>query len=72
MVAENNMIGSKFIITFAKKPAFDSTHIVIGKVIGGLNILKKLEGCGTYHGKPKEKVFISNCGCSIKSGTSCN
>jgi len=54
--------GSQFFITFAKTEWMDDSHVAFGYVVEGMEVLRKIENCGTPHGKPIEEVFISNCG----------
>lgn len=40
----------------------DGKHVVFGKVVEGMDLVKKMESCGTQTGKPSTKVSIANCG----------
>jgi cyclophilin family peptidyl-prolyl cis-trans isomerase len=40
----------------------DGKHVVFGKVVDGLEIVKKMEEQGTQSGKPKVDVAIADCG----------
>jgi len=57
-----NTNGSQFFMTTARTDWLDNKHVVFGQVIAGLEILKKMEACGTSSGKPKTTVQIVNCG----------
>jgi len=57
-----NTNGSQFFLTFARTEWLDGKHVVFGQVIQGLEVLKKIEACGTKAGKPTKKVIIANCG----------
>lgn len=35
---------------------------VFGQVIQGMEVVKKVEACGTKSGKPTKRIEISNCG----------
>lgn len=54
--------GSQFFITFRDTPHLDKKHVVFGKVIEGMDIIKKIEKFGTIEGKPKTEIRIVNCG----------
>ncbi|XP_039284406.1 peptidyl-prolyl cis-trans isomerase E [Nilaparvata lugens] len=57
-----NTNGSQFFICNARTEWLDDKHVVFGHVISGLDVLKKMEKCGTKAGLPTEKVTISSCG----------
>lgn len=57
-----NTNSSQFFITTARTEWLDSRHVVFGIVTGGLDIVKKVEECGTKSGKPTKRVVISSCG----------
>ncbi|XP_010646983.1 peptidyl-prolyl cis-trans isomerase CYP21-1 isoform X2 [Vitis vinifera] len=55
--------GSQFFITTVKASWLDGEHVVLGKVIQGMDIVYTIEGgAGTYNGKPRKKVVISDSG----------
>jgi cyclophilin family peptidyl-prolyl cis-trans isomerase len=55
--------GSQFFITTVKASWLDGEHVVFGKVIEGMDIVYAVEGgAGTYSGKPRKKVVISDSG----------
>ena len=37
-------------------------HVVFGQVVQGMDVVKKIEECGSASGKPSKKVVITNCG----------
>ncbi|KAI2805717.1 hypothetical protein BLOT_004719 [Blomia tropicalis] len=40
----------------------DGKHVVFGQVISGMEIVRRIEDCGTKGGKPTKRVVIANCG----------
>ncbi|HJQ98908.1 MAG TPA: peptidylprolyl isomerase [Candidatus Polarisedimenticolaceae bacterium] len=54
-----NTDGSQFFITFRPTPSLDGKHTVYGKVIEGMENLKKIEAAGTEgEGRPPELLKI--------------
>jgi len=54
--------GSQFFICTVKTQWLDGKHVVFGRVVEGLEIVKKVEGCGSSSGKPAKPVTIADCG----------
>jgi len=57
-----NTNGSQFFITTVKTPHLDGKHVVFGRVIDGLEIVRAMERCGTGSGNVKNTVKISDSG----------
>ncbi|KAL8556419.1 hypothetical protein ACS0TY_004023 [Phlomoides rotata] len=55
--------GSQFFITTVKAYWLDGEHVVLGKVMDGMDTVYAIEGgAGTYSGKPRKKVIIADSG----------
>ena len=57
-----NTQGSQFFITTVPTPWLDGKHAVFGKVIEGMDLVKKIEGFGSGSGKTGKKITISESG----------
>lgn len=50
--------GSQFFLTFVPTPWLDGKHTIYGKVVEGMDTLKKLEAAGSRGGTPTEPLEI--------------
>uniref|UniRef100_A0A0G4FML7 Peptidyl-prolyl cis-trans isomerase n=1 Tax=Chromera velia CCMP2878 TaxID=1169474 RepID=A0A0G4FML7_9ALVE len=57
-----NTNGSQFFLTTVPCPWLDGKHVVFGKVLEGMNVVKAVEAQGSQSGAPKQKVLIADCG----------
>ena len=54
--------GSQFFICTAKTDHLDGRHVVFGKVVQGMDVVKKVEALGSYGGRTSKKIVIADCG----------
>lgn len=57
-----NTNGSQFFITTAKTEWLDGKHVVFGRVMSGMRIVREIEAVGSQSGTPSKEVVIVNCG----------
>jgi cyclophilin family peptidyl-prolyl cis-trans isomerase len=57
-----NTNNSQFFITFVSVPALDGKHVVFGKVVAGIEVLKEIEKNSNGNEKPLKTIKIDNCG----------
>ncbi len=56
-----NSNGSQFFITVAATPWLDGKHVVFGKVVDGMDVVKAVEAQGSRSGQPKQPVTLTAC-----------
>jgi peptidylprolyl isomerase len=57
-----NTNSSQFFITLGRAAHLNRKHVVFGRVVKGLAVLKQLEALGTPAGPPTKRVVICGCG----------
>jgi peptidyl-prolyl isomerase F (cyclophilin D) len=59
-----NTNGSQFFISTVKNDYLDGRHVVFGKVVDGMDVVKKMESFGgpPPDGHPTAKIVITDCG----------
>ena len=57
-----NTNGSQFFITLVKTEWLDGKHVVFGKVVEGLDVIREIEKYGSESGQTSKKIVISDCG----------
>jgi cyclophilin family peptidyl-prolyl cis-trans isomerase len=54
--------GSQFFLCTATTGWLDGKHVVFGKVVEGMDVVKSIEAVGSESGKTSAQVMISDCG----------
>ena len=54
--------GSQFFITTVVTDWLNKRHVVFGRVLEGMDVVKKVEKKGSESGAPRAKIIIKDCG----------
>ena len=57
-----NTNGSQFFLCTADTPWLDGHHVVFGKVVEGMDVVKKVESLGSPSGRTSAKIVVADCG----------
>merc|ERR1712083_815261 len=57
-----NTNGSQFFLCTAETAWLDGKHVVFGKVVEGMDVVKKVEAVGSQSGETSKKVLVADCG----------
>jgi peptidyl-prolyl isomerase F (cyclophilin D) len=57
-----NTNGSQFFLCTVATPHLDGHHVVIGRVVEGMDVVEKMEALGSRSGQTKARILIADCG----------
>lgn len=53
--------GSQFFITVGEAPWLDGMHVVFGKIVNNMELIRKIESYGSQYGTPSALIVIEEC-----------
>lgn len=57
-----NTNGSQFFLTTVPCAWLDGKHVVFGRVVEGMDVVKQCESYGSQSGKTSKKIVVADCG----------
>jgi peptidyl-prolyl isomerase F (cyclophilin D) len=57
-----NTNGSQFFLCTAKTPWLDGHHVVFGKVVEGMDVVRSIEALGSRSGRTRAKIVVADSG----------
>ena len=57
-----NTNGSQFFLCTVKTQWLDGKHVVFGAVVGGMDVVQRVEAVGSGSGQTSKPVVIRDCG----------
>ncbi len=54
--------GSQFFLTTVKTAWLDGKHVVFGRVVEGMDVVRGVEALGSQDGRTKKRILIADCG----------
>ena len=58
--------GSQFFLTFVPTPWLDGKHTIFGKVVEGMDVVKKLEAAGSQSGRTSKPLKMTKVTIEVK------